>query len=580
HKYILHGITGSVAPGEILAMMGPSGSGKTTLLKILGGRLLRDVSGSVTFNDVPYGSFMKKRIGFVAQEDILFPYLTVQECLEFTALLRLPNTMTRSQKMSKADRVLKDLGLERCRHTIIGGPFIPGVSGGERKRTSIGSEILIDPSLLLLDEPTSGLDSATALKILQVVGNIAQAGRTILTTIHQPSSRLFHMFDKLILISEGHTIYSGPAREVMSYFSSLHFVPEITMNPADFLLDLAVGVVHDISIPEDITNRSPEEEKLDNAGARHLRMKYKTELEPKEKQKICTLKVSNNLKEMIQAKHDFSSSWPLQFKVLFKRTFKERARDYFDYIRFIQVIGVSIVLGLLWWQSKLDTEIDVRDQAGLIFYIAIFWSTSGLFSSVSTFPLERPFLIKELGADMYSLSAFYASSTISDIIAEIIYPTIFVIIVYFMTGLHRSLESFMLTLLSTYLLTVASQGAGDLLGAAVMDVKKSGTVASLVLLLFLLVGGYYVQHMPVFMKWIKYVSFIFYGYRLLLKTQYSPEQKYDCKDARGCQRLGTSSAFYGVDLNGGVKEACILIAMAILYRVSAYMFLRRIRTSF
>lgn len=153
-----------------------------------------------------------------------------------------------------------------------------GISGGERKRTSIGYEILVDPSLLLLDEPTSGLDSTSANRLLRILQSIAmvkylcllsellvvvpnknhfslshlQTGRTVITTIHQPSSRMFHMFDKLLLIAEGYPVYSGKARESMEYFSSLRFVPQIAMNPAEFLLDLSTGHVNDISVPQDL----------------------------------------------------------------------------------------------------------------------------------------------------------------------------------------------------------------------------------------------------------------------------------------------------------------------------------------
>ncbi|OIT21406.1 abc transporter g family member 14 [Nicotiana attenuata] len=122
---------------------------------------------------------------------------------------------------------------------MIRGPLFRGISGGEKKRVSIGQEMLINPSLLLLDEPTSGLDSTTALRILTTVKRLANGGRTVITTIHQPSSRLYHMFDKVVLLSEGCPIYYGPASTALEYFSSVGFSTSITINPADLLLDLA-----------------------------------------------------------------------------------------------------------------------------------------------------------------------------------------------------------------------------------------------------------------------------------------------------------------------------------------------------
>ena len=240
-KTILNGITGVVCPGEILAMLGPSGSGKTTLLTALGGRLSGKLSGKITYNNQPFSGAIKRRTGFVAQDDVLYPHLTVTETLVFTALLRLPNSLTRDEKVQHVERVITELGLSRCRSSMIGGPLFRGISGGEKKRVSIGQEMLINPSLLLLDEPTSGLDSTTAQRILNTIKRLASGGRTVVTTIHQPSSRLYYMFDKVVLLSEGCPIYYGPASTALEYFSSVGFSACVTVNPADLLLDLANG---------------------------------------------------------------------------------------------------------------------------------------------------------------------------------------------------------------------------------------------------------------------------------------------------------------------------------------------------
>jgi len=240
-KTILKGVTGMVCPGEIMAMLGPSGSGKTTLLTALGGRLSGKLSGKVTYNNQPFSGAMKRRTGFVAQDDVLYPHLTVTETLLFTALLRLPSSLTKEEKAQHVEHVISELGLSKCRGSMIGGPLFRGISGGERKRVSIGQEMLINPSLLLLDEPTSGLDSTTAQRIMTTIKRLASGGRTVVTTIHQPSSRLYHMFDKVVLLSEGCPIYYGPASTAMAYFSSVGFSTSMIVNPADLLLDLANG---------------------------------------------------------------------------------------------------------------------------------------------------------------------------------------------------------------------------------------------------------------------------------------------------------------------------------------------------
>ncbi|CAL5323285.1 unnamed protein product [Camellia sinensis] len=196
-KEILNGISGSVNPGEVLALMGPSGSGKTTLLSLLGGRVRGSTpGGSITYNDQPYSKFLKSRIGFVTQDNVLFPHLTVRETLTYAALLRLPKTLTKQEKEKRAIDVIDELGLERCQDTMIGSSFVRGVSGGERKRVCIGNEIIINPSLLFLDEPTSGLDSTTALRIVQILQDIAE-GRND-----------FEIYDSERTV--GHTVFASP----------------------------------------------------------------------------------------------------------------------------------------------------------------------------------------------------------------------------------------------------------------------------------------------------------------------------------------------------------------------------------
>lgn len=242
-KVILKGITGIVRPGEMLALLGPSGSGKTSLLSILGGRLGGgELAGNVLYNDQPYSKPVKRRTGFITQDDILHVHLTVKETLVYAALLRLHSDVyTKQDKIRRAQEIIMEPGLERCQDTRIGDAFRREISGGERKRVSIGCELIVDPSLLLLDEPTSGLDSTTASRIISTLQNLANGGRTVISTIHQPSSRVYHMFDKIILLSGGHVLYYGQASEAMNYFMSLGFPPVSETNPADYLLDLANG---------------------------------------------------------------------------------------------------------------------------------------------------------------------------------------------------------------------------------------------------------------------------------------------------------------------------------------------------
>ncbi|XP_034226564.1 ABC transporter G family member 22-like isoform X3 [Prunus dulcis] len=573
-KDILNGITGSVHPGEVLALMGPSGSGKTSLLNLLGGRAVQaNVTGSITYNDQTYSKFLKSRIGFVTQDDVLFPHLTVKETLTYAALLRLSKTLTKEQKEKRALDVIYELGLERCQDTMIGGSFVRGVSGGERKRVCIGNEIIINPSLLFLDEPTSGLDSTTALRIVQMLQDIAEAGKTVVTTIHQPSSRLFHKFDKLILLGKGSLLFFGKASEAMVYFSSIGCSPLIAMNPAEFLLDLANGNINDVSIPSELEDKVQmgNSEAADTRNGKpspavvhdYLVEAYETRVADEEKKKIMVpLPLDDELKLKVSiSKREWGGSWWEQFSILFCRGIKERRHDYFSWLRITQVLSTAVILGLLWWQSDSNNPKGLEDQAGLLFFIAVFWGFFPVFTAIFTFPQERAMLTKERAADMYRLSAYFVARTTSDLPLDLLLPVLFLVIVYFMAGLRLSADTFFLSMLIVFLCIVAAQGLGLAIGATLMDLKRATTLASVTVMTFMLAGGFFVKKVPVFISWIRYMSFNYHTYRLLLKVQYE----------------AITPAINGLSTDCGLTGVGALVAMVFGYRLLAYLSLRRMK---
>ncbi|WOG99980.1 hypothetical protein DCAR_0519336 [Daucus carota subsp. sativus] len=572
-KNILHGISGSVNPGEVLALMGPSGSGKTTLLSVLGGRAVEtNQRGSITYNDQPYTKFLKSRIGFVTQDDVLFPHLTVKETLTYAALLRLPKTLTKQEKEQRATDVISELGLERCQDSMIGGSYVRGISGGERKRVCIGNEIIINPSLLLLDEPTSGLDSTTALRIIQLLQDIAEAGKTVITTIHQPSSRLYHKFDKLILLGKGSMLYFGKASEAMIYFSSIGCSPLISMNPAEFLLDLANGNLTDVSVPGELKDRvqlgNSDRESKNRKPSPAMVHEYLVEAyemrvaENEKKNLMFPVPIDEVTKSKVYfEKPKWGASWRKQFCILFWRGLKERRHDYFSWLRLSQIVTTAIIVGLLWWQSNGHNAEKLHDQAGLLFFIAVFWGYFPVFTAIFTFPQERAMLNKERAADMYRLSAYFVARTTSDLPLDLLLPLLFLSIVYFMAGLKHSVKAFFLTMLIVFLCIVAAQGLGLAIGAALMDLKKATTLASVTVMTFMLAGGYFVKNVPVFISWLRHISFNYHTYKLLLKVHYEDViQQMD-----------------GMKIDSGLTNICALVAMVFGYRLLAYLYLRRMK---
>ena len=163
--------------------------------------------------------------------------MTVRECLEFAAKLKLPGEY--GQKIARVNDLIATLKLNKCQNTRIGGPLVKGVSGGERKRTSIGVELITDPNLIFLDEPTTGLDSFTATSVMESLGDLARKdNRTVISTIHQPNSDIFEMFDRLMLLARGKIIYFNKASEAVNYFSGIGFQCPDLSNPADYFMTM------------------------------------------------------------------------------------------------------------------------------------------------------------------------------------------------------------------------------------------------------------------------------------------------------------------------------------------------------
>ncbi|XP_028806842.1 ABC transporter G family member 22-like [Neltuma alba] len=561
--------------------MGPSGGGKTTLLNILSGRTKFN-GGSITYNDEPYTKSLKQRIGYVTQDDVVFPHLTVKETLTYVALLRLSKDLSMTQKKERVMNVLSELCLERCQDTAIGGKFIRGVSGGERKRVCIGTEILLNPSLLFLDEPTSGLDSTTASRIVQILQNIAKEGKTVLTTIHQPSSKLFSMFDKLILLGKGSTLYFGKASDAMMYFSSIGCSPLIAMNPAEFLIDLANGNIIDKSVPSELEDKF-------HYGIKKLNIKnntpspvdvheflvkaYEIRLAKSDKAMLLEPVTRRGDQSGMQGRpflRDFGATWSQQFCILFMRGIRERRHEYFSCLRVTQVISTAIIVGLLWWNSDASSHKSLHDQAGLLFFLSVFWGFYPLFSAIFMFPQERAMLVKERSIDMYKLSAYFLAKNTSDVPMELLMPPVFLVIVYFMVGLKLQFSAFSLTILTIFLSVLAAQGLGQAISAAFLDVKKATTLASIVVMTFMLTGGFFSQQVPRFMSWVRYVSFNYHTYRLLLKIQYGCVVS---TSASGCSESPLDKKRETI-LGRGLEVGAMII-MIIIYRLIAYLFLRR-----
>ncbi|KAL5706130.1 hypothetical protein ACHQM5_024338 [Ranunculus cassubicifolius] len=304
--------------------------------------------------------------------------------------------------------------------------------------------------VLFLDEPTSGLDSTTALTIVQMLHDIAEDGKTVVTTIHQPSSRLFHKFDKLILLGKGSLLYVGKAADATEYFSSIGCTPFIATNPAELLLDLANGNINDVFVPSELEDRvqvgNLETETRNGKPSstvvhEYLVEAYETKVAEREK-KMLMIPISIDEELKIKAsspKREWGASWCEQFLILFWRGLKERRHDYLSWLRITQVLVIA---------------------AGLLFFIGVFWGFFPVFTAIFTFPQERAMLSKERAVDMSRLSAYFPARTSSDLPLDLFLPVIFLVVVYFMAGLKATSSAFFLSMLTVFLSIIAAQVDG------------------------------------------------------------------------------------------------------------------------
>jgi ABC-type multidrug transport system ATPase subunit len=564
YRQIMHNVSGSCRPGEVLALMGPSGSAKTSVLSVLGGRTPASVKmeGTVLYNGKKLDKKTKRRVGYVLQDDLLYETLTVFETLYFAAMLRLPQKMSTAEKEQRVHTVIKALGLKRCQDTIIGGGFRRGVSGGERKRVSVGHELLIDPSIIFLDEPTSGLDSTTAMHLVTTLRELAAGGRAVVTTIHQPSSRLYLQLDKLLLLSEGHICYYGQARAAADWFGNLGYIMERGINQADFILDIASGDVqssklkgadaqqHVIQCADHYLAEHPngywEGSKLkeDDFGAdlwsaaesrKHLdRTKASLDLStPSTSSVDDDVEVGKGGKDFsttdIAPKERYGASYIAQYQILLRRALKVRRFEALSLQDIVQFILVSVLAGCFWLQAgQTDTVFGAQNSNGCIFFLMMYTVMRTMLSALFVFPPEFKMILKERASGMYQISPYYFARTSSDLPIDCSLPTLFVAILYFMGGLRYTPGAFFATWSALILLLLVAQSFGLLVGAIVPIPKTAQTITTVVALVMILTAGFFVFQIPVWIGWMRYLSFIFYGYNLLIKVQYSGRDLWNC----------------------------------------------------
>ncbi|KAM7474859.1 hypothetical protein LguiB_022102 [Lonicera macranthoides] len=435
-RSILQGLTGYARPGEVLAIMGPSGCGKSTLLDALAGRLDTNTrqSGEILINGhkqaLAYGTS-----AYVTQDDTLITTLTVREAVYYSAQLQLPNSMSKSEKKERADTTIREMGLQDCTNTRIGGWGVKGLSGGQKRRVSICIEILTHPKLLFLDEPTSGLDSAASYYVMSRITHPSnREGRTIITSIHQPCSEVFALFNNLCLLSSGRTVYFGPASSTNAFFSANGFPCPTLQNPSDhFLRTINKDFDEDIEQGGGSNRRKPTEEVIDLLVNSYNSSDNSQQVRSQVAQ-ICK-QGGGALEKRSHA------SFVTQCIVLTKRSYVNMYRDLgYYWLRLAIYVVLAIGLGTIFYHVGSDYN-SVEPKCSMLMFVASYLT----FMAIGGFPSfveDMKVFGRERLNGHYGTGAFVIGNTFSAVPYLLLVSLIPGVISYYLTGLQNDIQHF------------------------------------------------------------------------------------------------------------------------------------------
>ncbi|KAM4707996.1 broad substrate specificity ATP-binding cassette transporter ABCG2 isoform 2-T2 [Discoglossus pictus] len=525
---ILKDINGIMRPG-LNAILGPTGSGKSSLLDILAAR--KDpcgLSGEVLIDGNPQPPNFKCISGYVVQDDVVMGTLTVRENLQFSAALRLPRSLRQKEKDERINQIIKELGLTKVADSKVGTQMIRGVSGGERKRTNIGMELITDPGVLFLDEPTTGLDASTANAVLLLLKRMSRQGKTIIFSIHQPRYSIFRLFDSLTLLAGGRMLYHGPAQSALDYFTQLGYECEAHNNPADFFLDVINGdstavalnkmeeVDLDITEVNDNGSQTVVERLAEQFCSTNYYQETKAELE----------KLSNGEKvktNFFSRQITYNTSFFHQLKWVSKRTFKNLLGNPQASIAQLMVsLILSLIVGAIFFGVKDDAS-GIQNRVGSLFFM----TTNQCFSSVSSielFIVEKKIFIHEYISGYYRLSSYFFSKLMADLIPMRTMPSIiFTCVIYFMIGFKATAGAFF-TMMITLMMVSYTATSMALAVAAGQDVVAVATLLMTICFVFMIIfSGLLVNLTSImsWLSWLKYFSIPRYGLTALQVNEFT-----------------------------------------------------------
>ncbi|XP_041420214.1 ATP-binding cassette sub-family G member 8-like [Xenopus laevis] len=520
-----------VTSGQMLAVIGNTGCGKTSLLDIItckdeGGKIK---SGQILINGkVSTKHRVKKCVAHVCQDDQLLPHLTVRETLTFIAKLRLPKSYSEEQRRRRVEDVIAELRLRQCANTKVGNTYTRGVSGGERRRVSIGVQLLWNPGILILDEPTSGLDSFTAHNLVITLSRLARGNRLVLLSIHQPRSDIFQLFDLVLLLSSGATIYSGTAKDMVEYFSSIGYPCPRYSNPADFYVDLT-------SI--DQRNKEREAESLERTSslAEIFWEKVKNSddflWKPLEESNKNNTPSSINLPVSVHEKAINIDTRDMnqlprglhQFSVLIRRHVSNDLRDLSTLlIHGFEALVMALLIGFLYYgQGK--NQLSIQDSIALLFMKGSLTPFAVVLDVVAKCHSERAMLYHDLEDGLYSVTPYFFAKVIGELPEHFAFVIFYGVPIYWLANLNPQPECFLLNFALLFLIVYCSRAMALWMSALLPTLQMSSFLSNAIFTSSYLTGGFIIrlENLWTVPYWISYVSFLRWGFEGLMQVQFT-----------------------------------------------------------
>lgn len=581
-KQILTNISAVFKQG-MSAIMGPTGSGKSSFLDVLAGR--KDpagVRGQLLLDGKPVPENFKCMVGYVVQDDVVMGTLTVRENFAFSAALRLPSSVSASERNQRVKQVIKDLGLARCADTKVGNEFIRGVSGGERKRCNIGMELIISPPVLFLDEPTTGLDANTANTVLLFLRRLSRKGRTIIFSIHQPRFSIYRLFDSLLLLSQGVTVYHGPARQALDFFQTQGFACQEHNNPPDFFLDVINGdmqaLADDQAVDDDVESEPVSQHDMLVEGFR--RSQWNQSLQNEARGIFDHFEANKKNKGEKHEKIDYATSFGRQVSVLALRSIRNLVRNPATAgITIGSSLLFSFIIAAIFWQLGESTDRDFSDREGVLFFLIM----NQLFfnmSAVEVFINERKLFMHENMSGFYRVSSYFIVKLVFDIVPLRMVPAILMsCIVYFSVDLRHGPEYFFPFMMCLFMTCLAAATLCFLLSSLIRVFSVAQLTLALSYVLMMLFGGFLIQFDSIgnWLSWLQYASIFKYGMTALYINEFKDREFCNATTCvLGNSRLEMSDMDYETTWDFW-KNYVALAGMSIVLLTLCYIQLRRMK---